>query len=212
MTPSHTKRAKPVRKTRLSAEARRRQIIESARGVFERSGLAGARTRDIAAAAGINEALLYKHFSSKEELFEAAVGAPLEEAVAAVVALSGQPPDEFDVTSELMHERTLQFVRDLFEVMDEIAALLGIMLFGDSKAAAKYYRTRISPSLDEVRDVVVANLPAWDHRDFDPELTVQMVFGSVWFAVLSDKLTGRRRNRDELAEQITSQMLYGLGT
>ena len=54
---------------RLKKKERREQIIERATEVFRQHGLKGARTREIAKACGINEALLYKHFKSKEELF-----------------------------------------------------------------------------------------------------------------------------------------------
>lgn len=209
--PSATKPAAAPRRRRLSADARKEQIVAAARRVFVRSGLAGARTKDIAAEAGINEALLYRHFSSKEELFEAAVGGPLEAAVAAVIAFSGEPPPEFDATGEHMHARTKSFVRDLLGAMDEISPLLGIMLFGDSGTASRYFRERIAPSLDSVSDVVVANLAAWQHRDFDPALVVESVFGMVWFHALTDRLTGRTSDPDAVAEQITSMLLYGLG-
>lgn len=56
-------------KHRLKSEDRRKQILEKAAEVFATHGLAGARTRDIAAACDINEAVIYKHFESKEELF-----------------------------------------------------------------------------------------------------------------------------------------------
>lgn len=55
--------------TRLKKNERREQIIERATDVFREHGLKGARTREIAKVCGINEALLYKHFKSKEELF-----------------------------------------------------------------------------------------------------------------------------------------------
>src|SRR5215475_15045765 len=61
----------------LPAEERRKRILESAREVFARCGLEGARTRDLAKAAGINQATLFEHFQSKEELFAAAVLQPL---------------------------------------------------------------------------------------------------------------------------------------
>ncbi len=54
---------------KLSAEERRQQIIENARKVFAQRGYFSARTRDIAESCGINEAMLYKHFVSKEEMF-----------------------------------------------------------------------------------------------------------------------------------------------
>lgn len=53
----------------MSVEARRDQILEKASEIFALYGLDGARTRYIADACGINEASLYTHFQSKEELF-----------------------------------------------------------------------------------------------------------------------------------------------
>lgn len=56
---------------RLSAEDRRSAILDAAIPIFATMGLNGARTGDIARAAGISEALLYKHFASKDELYAA---------------------------------------------------------------------------------------------------------------------------------------------
>jgi len=56
-------------RARLTAAERRRRIIESAVKVFAKFGCDGARTRQIAEACGVNEAILYKHFPSKEALF-----------------------------------------------------------------------------------------------------------------------------------------------
>src|SRR5271167_4159625 len=57
--------------TKLSAEARREVIITAARRVFADKGFHGTTTRDLAMAAGVSEALLYKHFPNKEALFAA---------------------------------------------------------------------------------------------------------------------------------------------
>lgn len=46
------------------------RILEAARKVFVRKGMAGARMQDIADEAGINKALLHYYFRSKEMLFE----------------------------------------------------------------------------------------------------------------------------------------------
>ena len=46
-------------------------ILAAAERVFARSGLAGARTDLIAAEAGVNKALLYYYFKSKERLYQA---------------------------------------------------------------------------------------------------------------------------------------------
>lgn len=58
--------------TDRSAETRAR-ILEAALREFSSLGLAGARMDQIAAAAGVNKALLYYHFDSKENLYTAAL-------------------------------------------------------------------------------------------------------------------------------------------
>jgi AcrR family transcriptional regulator len=56
---------------RLSAEARKEAIVEAVRDVFAEKGFEGTTTRELAKAAGVSEALLYKHFPSKESLYAA---------------------------------------------------------------------------------------------------------------------------------------------
>src|SRR5271165_3601962 len=55
-----------------TAEAPAR-ILDAALREFAAHGLAGARTEAIAAAAGVNKALLYYYFDSKEKLYLAAL-------------------------------------------------------------------------------------------------------------------------------------------
>ena len=63
------------RARRLPADKRRRQIIDSARGVFAAQSYARVGTADLAKAAGISEPALYRHFAGKKELFLATIRA-----------------------------------------------------------------------------------------------------------------------------------------
>jgi len=56
---------------RLSGEERRAAIIGAVRKVFAEKGFHGTTTRELAQAAGVSEALLFKHFPNKEALFTA---------------------------------------------------------------------------------------------------------------------------------------------
>jgi AcrR family transcriptional regulator len=56
---------------RLSADARKEAIVDAVRDVFAAKGFDGTTTRELARAAGVSEALLYKHFPSKESLYAA---------------------------------------------------------------------------------------------------------------------------------------------
>ncbi len=63
------------RASRLPADARRRQIIETARQVFATQSYWHVGTADLARAAGVSEPALYRYFRSKKELFLAAIRA-----------------------------------------------------------------------------------------------------------------------------------------
>ncbi len=60
---------KPTAK--LSAEERRAAIIKAVRRAFAEKGFHGTTTRELARAAGVSEALLFKHFPNKEALYAA---------------------------------------------------------------------------------------------------------------------------------------------
>lgn len=55
--------------TRLDSDDRRRAIVNAAVPLFARKGFAGTTTRELAAAAGVSEALLFRHFPSKQSLY-----------------------------------------------------------------------------------------------------------------------------------------------
>lgn len=56
-------------KRRMPAEQRRRLILRGAVRVFAKSNYRAAKVADIAAAAGVSEAMIYKHFASKKDIF-----------------------------------------------------------------------------------------------------------------------------------------------
>ncbi|MEO7103378.1 MAG: TetR family transcriptional regulator [Gemmatimonadaceae bacterium] len=63
-----TSAGRPRAKRDSGTEAR---ILEAARAVFVRSGTGGARMQEIAAEAGVNQALLHYYFRSKDQLAQA---------------------------------------------------------------------------------------------------------------------------------------------
>lgn len=54
---------------RLSAEKRRQAVLETACRVFAKSSYHGATTAEIARESGVSEPILYRHFSSKRDLY-----------------------------------------------------------------------------------------------------------------------------------------------
>lgn len=60
-------------RTRMTADDRRAQIVAAARRLFAESGFDATTTREIATAAGISDALIYRHFPDKKALLRAIV-------------------------------------------------------------------------------------------------------------------------------------------
>ena len=54
---------------RLKAEERRSQLLRIAKELFSERGFENTTTKAIAAAAGVTEAMIFRHFASKEELY-----------------------------------------------------------------------------------------------------------------------------------------------
>src|SRR5438067_412687 len=57
--------------SRMPAGDRRTQLLEIALNVFSRKGFNGATTKEIAAAAGVTEAIIFRHFPTKQALYQA---------------------------------------------------------------------------------------------------------------------------------------------
>lgn len=56
---------------RLPASDRRLQLLETALDFFSRKGFGGTTTKEIAAAAGVTEAIIFRHFPTKQDLYNA---------------------------------------------------------------------------------------------------------------------------------------------
>jgi AcrR family transcriptional regulator len=70
-TIAQPKRGRPVRT--LDAEPRRQELVLGAYRLVAAGGFEGLRTRDVAAAAGVNVATLHYYFKTKEALIRAVV-------------------------------------------------------------------------------------------------------------------------------------------
>jgi len=80
---------------RLTGEERRRVIVEAAVALFSRKGFRGTTTKEIAETAGCSEATIFKHFTTKEELYSAILEAKsrIEETLAKAAQAAASKDD-----------------------------------------------------------------------------------------------------------------------
>jgi AcrR family transcriptional regulator len=72
---------------------RRESLVEIARHAFAARGYEGVRTQDIAAVAGVSEALLYRHFDSKRDLYLEVMRGSAQALQATVGEAIGEAPE-----------------------------------------------------------------------------------------------------------------------
>jgi AcrR family transcriptional regulator len=60
-----------VNGARMAGDERRLQILRIAMRLFSQRGFGGATTKEIAVAAGVSEAMVFRHFATKKELYSA---------------------------------------------------------------------------------------------------------------------------------------------
>jgi AcrR family transcriptional regulator len=97
--------ADAVRTRATARRAREREIVVATRRLFDERGLQDAPIEGIAQAVGINKALIYRHFSSKEELFVATMTDYLRELAELMAAASSEGSP-----AERLRERWALFV------------------------------------------------------------------------------------------------------
>jgi AcrR family transcriptional regulator len=186
------------RRVYLRAAERRKSIIAAAQEVFSRSNLKGARTREIAKAAEVNQATIFEHFESKEALFQEAVVQPL------INAMRGmhERVEAYEAAAsaaEIAKLAEASSTRHLASMV-EIFPLFTAALFSDPELGRRLYCDRLAPLLRQ-RGEVIAGLVK---EGIDPEFVGLASFG-IYFAVAMDRIFKRKTDDlSLLASQINS--------
>lgn len=191
-----------VKRKRLTAEERRDRIVAAGRAVFLEQGLNGARTRTIAEQAGITEAVLYQHFASKEDIFEAAVLQPLRAELDDLAERSRA----LLASGEERPRLTMRLESLWLERLGEIVPLLGPALFDDQALGRRCYGTIVAPFLERLQAEAVACglLPA-----AEAAVLLRGIFGTNLLLVLDRLQQGQELDIPSLAGQLSD--LYSLG-
>jgi AcrR family transcriptional regulator len=98
--------------TRTSPRTRERELLKVTRGLFDERGMQDAPVEEIARAAGIARGLIYRHYSSKEELFVAAVTDYLGELgglLEAAIASESEPAKQLERLTEAYARYCLRY-------------------------------------------------------------------------------------------------------
>ena len=133
-----TEAAAPRR--RLTAEARKSSILTAARRAFTDTGdMNGTTIKLIAGRSGISEAVIYRHFESKDQLFYEAVVEPLKRAVDDLVAATELIDKDEPLTPGRQLDGMTGLYKQLVATLTDVLPLLGLVMFGDPQVARRFY-------------------------------------------------------------------------
>lgn len=179
-----------TRAKRLTADARRKSILQAARAAFSETGdMNGTTIRVIAEKGGISEGVIYRHFESKDQLFFEAVVEPLQEAIDELLEVSERFEREFPLTAERQLQGIQDLYRHLIAMLVEVMPLLGLVLFGDPAVAERFHQEKFAAAMDRLADAwrTVAERHGLEFEE--PQLSSRAVMGLALMLALESRFT-----------------------
>jgi len=147
---------------RRSSEHTRALILTTAERIFAKTGLAGARTDVIAKTAGVNKALLYYYFKSKEGLYEAVVEDHFRRFNLQALELLNSPGSARDV---LLRYVSLHF--DFIAAHRQSAPLFQQFMMAGGKRTERLIRKYFRPRSEAVGKLLRRGVRAREFRPTD---------------------------------------------
>jgi AcrR family transcriptional regulator len=192
----------------MSAETTRDKILEASLKLFSQKGFLGATTREIAREAGVAEVTLFRHFPSKEALFEEVI-----RRYSFLPALKGILPGLERAGYE---EAILEIARRFLERLEERKDLIRIML-----AERHHYPSQVKGIFRGFLGEMIRMLADYFRqlqargilRDFDPDVGAKAFLGSLFayvnFLGFFLGTSGRGGHDDRFAEKFVKLFIEG---
>jgi|SRR5688572_24508338 len=191
-------------------DEKRQEILKSSMQLFARSGFRGTTTRDLATQADVNEAIIFRYFRSKTELYRAI----LEEKVH-----QGHDEHYIEVAkrAESSDPRTfLEFVGNKFlERHEQDSTFMRLLLFSalEGHELAEMFMEAMA-----VRDPIVSYLERQmvegTFRRMDPYLASRAFLGMLVAHIQMQEIFGQKKrvefSREEVVKTFVSIFLQGM--
>jgi len=197
--------------TRLSATDRRQQILEVASGLFARKGYEGTTTREIAEQAGVNEALLFRHFPSKENLYwtlieELCNARGRRRRVKKILEQGGTDQQVFEAVAREFLMRT--------ERDRELTRLLWFTALEKHELSSRFFNIFVADYYEALAGYIRERIRKGAFRKTDPLLAARGFIGMVVYHFLVQELFGGEQYQKfdprKVAETLSRIWLAGM--
>jgi len=197
---------------RLAGEERSQAIVKAALGIFAREGFDGTTTRSLARAAGVSEALLFKHFPNKRALYRAILQYKIDDAERAF-------PLEDSLLSLGDEAFFLRIATHLMRRVDADDTFCRLMLRSamDGHDLARRFRKARSGKLLGLMEkkIRLRGGRRGAPPPVDPRLAARIFSGMIFSAMLNRRIFREeivsRTSLDDLARAMVRVFLEGIG-
>lgn len=172
---------------RLRAADRRKQILEVATRLFARQGFRGTTTRQVADAARVNEALIFRHFPTKDDLYWGVLNEKVR-SQGAHKELSRRLEGSKD-----LHELFTALAEDLLQRDVTLSRLLWFSALENHRLAGRFFKTYVAKYYEELAEHVRLHQSRGEFRKVDPLLAARGFLGMVAYHFLIQELFGAKR-------------------
>ncbi len=181
---------------RIPSSDRREQILDVAMTLFARQGFEGTTTREIAEMAKVNEAIIFRHFPTKEDLYWAIIERKIQTSgrramMQELLAAGGSDFDIFSAIAERILRRT---ERDA-----EITRLLLFTALERHELSEEFFRKHVAGQFELLSDYIRRRIAAGAFRDVDPELAARSFLGMLIYHYQVEELFGGHRRKHDPA-------------
>ena len=160
--------------TRVPAEGRKTQIVEVATELFARQGFNGTTTRQIAQRAAVNEAIIFRHFPTKEDLYWAVI-----ENQCGLGA--GRAKTEQRLASNADPAEVLAGIaEDMLARDTTLTRLLLFTALEKHELSDRFFRTHVSGYFELLAEYIRRNIEQGRFRRVDPLLAARSFIGMVF--------------------------------
>ena len=189
--------------TRLSGAERHRQIIEAAAALFSQKGFGGTTTKEVARAAGVSEATVFKYFATKEELYGAIIEAKTQ--TQQILDPATPAAKEGDDAGLL---RTL--ARGMIARTQADPTLMRLLIFSALEGhslSEMFFRSRFQQVNTFLSSYIADRVAAGAFRAVDPVLATWNFIGMVAYHVQLRELFGQKLPSHLTTEQAIEEMV-----
>lgn len=183
------------RRKRVSAADRRTQILAVARKLFARQGFRGTTTRQIADQASVNEAILFRYFHRKDELYWAVLD-EMSRGVSRREKLQSLVTDH-EKRDGSRAEKDERFFAGVAETMiqrsrkePELGRLVLFSALERHSLSQRFFRTYIADYWDLLAEYIRGRMRAGEFKTFNPLLAARSFIGMVGHYILMQGLFG----------------------